>query len=122
MNDVVEQLTTELAEGISCQLPYGDLPFVSEVIRKAYQAGADSVKAEAELINETVEQIAGRREDGASDAMAQVMLLQFSRLTGKQTITVTVDLDTVLNDLRSTLLTKTAPSEHEITYTLDVLP
>lgn len=93
-----------------------------EVLRKAFHAGADSVKAEADIINETLEQISGRREDEASNAMAQVMLLQFSRMTGKQTVSVTVDTDTIVDDLASTRLTKIAPSDHEITYTLDVLP
>jgi len=123
MNDVVNKLAEKIADECVSSFRNGDgWAGVQAILEQAYQAGADSVKAEAELINETVEQISGRREDEASNAMAQVMLLQFSRLTGKQTVSVTVDTDTIVDDLASTRLTKTAPSEHEMTYTLDVLP
>lgn len=123
MDEIIKKLADEVA--YECVLFSSDddgYERISEIVKRAFQAGVDSVKAEADIINETVEQIADRREDSISDGMAQVMLLQFSRMTGKQTVTVTVDLDTIVDDLASTRLTKIAPSDHEITYTLDVLP
>lgn len=118
VDDEVKTLIEQLKNSFSAN----DFEALKTLLNRAFQAGVDSVKAEADIINETVEQISGRREDEASNAMAQVMLLQFSRMTGKQTVSVTVDTDTIVDDLASTRLTKIAPSEHEITYTLDVLP
>ena len=121
VDDEVKTLIEQLKPSFSAN-DFEALRTLKTVLNRTFQAGVDAVRAEADIINETVEQISGRREDEASNAMAQVMLLQFSRMTGKQTVTVTVDTDTIVDDLASTRLTKIAPSDHEITYTLDVLP